>query len=95
MLDEMSSFYNPWDYLQQPAHPGQQGIHAAYRALLSAIDQGWAVESISRKATALRTDMGYYLFVLRCGDLELTRHFMVPAAPEVEAFIHSNGYRVN
>jgi hypothetical protein len=33
--------------------------------------------------------------VLRCGDLELTRHFMVPAAPEVEAFIHSNGYRVN
>lgn len=95
MLDEMSTFYNHWETLQQPAHPGQQGIHAAYRALLSAIDQGWQVESIGRKASGLRTDVGYYLFVLRCGDLGLTRHFMIPAAPEVEAFIQNNGYRVN
>lgn len=94
MLDEMSSFYNPWDYLQQPAHPGQ-GMHAAYRALLSAIDQGWQVETITQKASALRTDTGYYLFVLRLSALDLTRHFMVPATPEVEAFIHNNGYPVN
>jgi len=53
MLEEMAFFNNPWDYLQQPAHPGQ-GINAAYRTLLSAIDQGWQVESITHKASVLR-----------------------------------------
>ena len=95
MLDEMSIFDNQWETLQQPAHPSPQGIHAAYRALLSAIDQGWEVESISRKASGLRMDVGYYLFILRCRDLDLTRHFMVPAMPEIEAFILNNGYQVN
>lgn len=94
MLEETAFFNNPWDTLQQPAHPGQ-GINAAYRTLLSAIDQGWQVESIARKTAAMRMDAGYYLFILRCRDLDLTRHFMVPAAPEVEDFIHNNGYRVN
>ncbi len=93
MLDDKYSFYNSWDYLQQPAHPGQ-GISAAYRTLLAAIDQGWQVESITHKASGLRMDVGYYLFVLRCGELDLTRHFIVPAAPEVETFIHNNGYPV-
>ncbi len=93
MLEEMAFFNNPWDYLQQPAHPGQ-GINAAYRTLLSAIDQGWQVESITHKASVLRMDVGYYLFVLRCGELDLTRHFMVPAVAEVEDFIHNNGYPV-
>jgi len=94
MLDEMSSFNNVWDDLQQPAHPGQ-GMHAAYRGLLSAVDLGWRVERITRKASALRLDAGFYLFVLRRTGSDLVRHFMVPAGPEVENFIQNYGYPVN
>ncbi len=93
MLDEMSSLYNSWDLLQQPAHPGQ-GINPAFRALLSAIDQGWQVESIKHSAAPLRLDTGYYLFVLRRRDAGLTRQLMLPAVPEIDLYIQNNGYPV-
>ncbi len=93
MLDEMISTHDSWNLLQQPAHPGQ-GIHAAFRALLSAIDQGWQVEGITFKASPLRIGVGYYVFVLHGADLDLRCQFMVPIAPEVEDFIQNNGYAV-
>jgi hypothetical protein len=93
MLNDMTSIDNRWDSLQQPAHPGK-GIHAAYRALLAIIDQGWQVVSVTRVISPLRTDMGYYLFALRGADLALTRNFMVSAVPDIEAFVQENHYPV-
>lgn len=93
MLNETGSINNRWDLLQQPAHPGQ-GMHAAYRTLLAAIDQGWLVESITHMASPLRMEMGYYLFVLNRAEMDQTRNIMVPALQEIEAFIRDNHFTV-
>ena len=42
IIEEMFALYNPWSYLQQPAHP-MAGMNASFRALLAAIDQGWEI----------------------------------------------------
>ncbi len=92
-LEEMNAMFNPWAWLQQPAHPGP-GISASFRALLAAVDQGWQVEEPVQVMPSARSETWTYYFVLIHQALGQTCRLLVPALPEVERYVAQNHYSV-
>jgi hypothetical protein len=84
--EEMFMLYNPWCYLQQPAHP-TAGMNASFRALLAAIDQGWEIlEPVLVTGEGSQATKCYHFTLLHMA-LGQTHLLSVAASSEVEHFI--------
>lgn len=91
ILEEMSAFYNPWCFLQQPAHPAC-GLNSSFRTLLAAIDQGWDVVESTLVMPVEPGKSESYDFTLVKKTTGQIYQITVLATPEVDHFMHRNGY---
>lgn len=92
VLEEMSAIYNPWSYLQQPAHPAS-GLNASFRTLLAAIDLGWEVIEPIHVQSEERSDRKSFHFLLTHPTLGKMSPFIVFGTSEVEQFVCTYGYQ--
>jgi hypothetical protein len=90
VYEEIAATHSDWSSLQQPAHPAA-GMNPAFRALLAAIDLGWEVAAPVAVTHAAQTASIYH-FTLAHKTLARPVQIAVPATPQVERFIHDNGY---
>lgn len=93
MTDELTAMYNPWNMLQQPRHASSDA-HAAFRTLLSAIDQGWQVVEPVQVLPGGLSDTWTYYFVLNHLESALYFQLFIPALPAVEGYIERNQLQV-
>ena len=93
VLEEMNAIYSPWSLLQQPAH-ASRSMHAAYRALLAAIDQGWQVETPVQVLPSAHSDTWTYYFTLSHASTRQTCRLFVPATAEVQRFVERSAFSV-
>ena len=92
ITEEMFTLYNPWSYLQQPAHP-MAGMNASFRTLLAAIDQGWEILEPVLVSSSEGQQAKTYHFTLLHTALGQTYQLSVAASSEVERFIGGNGHQ--
>lgn len=93
VMDEMTTMYNPWNMLQQPQH-ASSGVHASFRALLAAMDQGWQVEEPVQTLPAALADGWTFYFVLTHPVSAERCWLFIPALPEVERYVERNHFQV-
>jgi hypothetical protein len=91
--NEMNLTTNSWGALQQPAH-SSRSLHASFRALLAAIDQGWQVNQPVQALPSTRFENWTYHFVLTDPASQGAFRLFVPATPVVQRFIERNNFNV-
>lgn len=93
MSEELTATRNHWNILQQPHH-ASSGVHAAYRTLLAAIDQGWRVEEPVQALPAAPADVWIYYFIITHPASAEKYRLFLPALPEVEEYVERNQFQV-
>jgi hypothetical protein len=92
MLSQASIAHDPWEVMQQPAHPSQS-LSPRYRALLAALDQGWIIQDIQlvhADDRGLLSPM-YHILLHRLPKNQ-PRVMLTPANQDIEALLKRNGF---
>jgi hypothetical protein len=90
---ETDSTNGLWDWLQQPAHPGE--MEPRYRLLRSALEAGWRIEEpVYLRPRWSEAGPRVYHFILRSSAFQPPRLLTVPESPEVERFVQQESLRV-
>lgn len=92
ITEEMFALYNPWSYLQQPAHP-TAGMNASFRTLLAAIDLGWEILDPVQLSGETHAAVKTYHFMLLHAALGQIYQLSVATSAEVEQFIQNGGHQ--